>query len=40
MRAKKKGNYSGIGGHAVLDGVMMKNQDADAVSVSTPDGKS
>ena len=38
MRAKKKGNYSGIGGQAVLEGVMMKNKDAYAVAVRKPDG--
>ena len=36
---KNKGNrYSGIGGQAVLDGVMMKNKDKYAVAVRKPDG--
>ena len=36
---KNKGNrYSGIGGQAVLEGVMMKNKDKYAVAVRKPDG--
>ena len=31
--------YSGIGGQAVMDGVMMKNQDRYAVAVRKPDGE-
>ena len=31
--------YSGIGGQAVMEGVMMKNKDTYAVSVRKPDGK-
>ena len=31
--------YSGIGGQAVMEGVMMKNKDKYAVSVRKPDGK-
>ena len=31
--------YSGIGGQAVLEGVMMKNQDKYAVAVRKPDGE-
>ena len=31
--------YSGIGGQAVMEGVMMKNQDKYAVSVRKPDGE-
>ena len=31
--------YSGIGGQAVLEGVMMKNQDTYAVAVRLPNGK-
>ena len=31
--------YSGIGGQAVMEGVMMKNKDAYAVAVRKPDGK-
>ena len=37
--AKRKGCYSGIGGQAVLEGVMMKNGDKYAVAVRKPDGK-
>ena len=29
--------YSGIGGQAVMEGVMMKNQDKYAVAVRKPD---
>lgn len=37
---KAKGNrYSGIGGQAVLEGVMMKNKDQYAVAVRKPDGE-
>lgn len=36
--AKRKGCYSGIGGQAVLEGVMMKNGDRYAVAVRRPDG--
>ena len=32
-------HYCGIGGQAVLEGVMMKNKDAYAVAVRKPDGK-
>ena len=31
--------YSGIGGQAVMEGIMMKNQDAYAVAVRKPDGE-
>ena len=37
--AKRKGCYSGIGGQAVLEGVMMKNGDKYAVAVRKPDGE-
>ena len=38
--ARKKGICpSGIGGQAVLEGIMMKNQDLYAVAVRKPDGK-
>lgn len=37
--AKSKGHYSGIGGQAVLEGVMMKNNDKYAVAVRKPDGE-
>lgn len=37
---KSKGNrYSGIGGQAVLEGVMMKNKEQYAVAVRKPDGE-
>lgn len=40
MRRKKKGTcYSGIGGQAVLEGVMMKNKEKYAVAVRKPDGE-
>lgn len=38
MAKKRKICYSGIGGQAVLEGVMMKNQDRYAVAVRKPDG--
>lgn len=37
--AKRKMNYSGIGGQAVLEGIMMKNKDQYAVAVRKPDGE-
>lgn len=37
-RKKKKKCYCGIGGQAVLEGVMMKNNDRYAVAVRKPDG--
>ena len=39
MRRDKGGRYSGIGGQAVLEGVMMKNKDDYAVAVRKPDGE-
>ncbi|MGN0432799.1 MAG: DUF1385 domain-containing protein [Lachnospiraceae bacterium] len=39
MAKKKKGHYSGIGGQAVLEGVMMKNNEKYAVAVRKPDGE-
>ncbi|HOO79123.1 MAG TPA: DUF1385 domain-containing protein [Lachnospiraceae bacterium] len=39
MRKKRKSVYSGIGGQAVLEGVMMKNKEKYAVAVRKPDGK-
>lgn len=36
--AKRTGHYSGIGGQAVLEGVMMKNGEKYAVAVRKPDG--
>ena len=38
MSKNKKTHYSGIGGQAVLEGVMMKNKDKYAVAVRKPDG--
>lgn len=38
-RKKKKRCYSGIGGQAVLEGVMMKNKDLYAVAVRKSDGE-
>ena len=38
MARKKCGHYSGIGGQAVLEGVMMKNKEKYAVAVRKPDG--
>ena len=37
-RKKKCNRYSGIGGQAVLEGIMMKNKDKYSVAVRTPDG--
>ena len=39
MADKKKLCYSGIGGQAVLEGIMMKNQDNYAIAVRKPDGE-
>ncbi len=39
MRKKRKCHYSGIGGQAVLEGVMMKNKDDYAVSIRKPNGE-
>lgn len=38
MARKKKNCYSGIGGQAVLEGIMMKNGEKYAVAVRKPDG--
>ncbi len=38
MKKRKIRHYSGIGGQAVLEGVMMKNKDMYAVAVRKPDG--
>ena len=38
MAKKKNTHYSGIGGQAVLEGVMMKNDEKYAVAVRKPDG--
>ena len=37
--ARRKSRYSGIGGQAVLAGVMMKNKEKYAVAVRKPDGE-
>lgn len=39
MKKKKKNCSSGIGGQAVLEGVMMKNKDTYAVAVRKPNGE-
>ena len=39
MGKKKTNCYCGVGGQAVLEGVMMKNQDKYAVAVRKPDGQ-
>lgn len=38
MAKRRKARYSGIGGQAVLEGVMMKNDEKYAVAVRKPDG--
>ena len=38
MKRRKVVHYSGIGGQAVLEGVMMRNKDMYAVAVRKPDG--
>jgi len=38
MARKRKNCYSGVGGQAVLEGVMMKNKDQYAIAVRKPDG--
>ncbi len=39
MARKKKNCYSGIGGQAVLEGIMMKNREQYAIAVRKPDGE-
>ena len=39
MAKKKCNRYSGIGGQAVLEGVMMKNSEKYAVAVRKPNGE-
>ncbi|MBE5881623.1 MAG: DUF1385 domain-containing protein [Lachnospiraceae bacterium] len=39
MSKKASDHYCGIGGQAVLEGIMMKNKDVYAVAVRKPDGK-
>ena len=38
-RTKRRSKYSGIGGQAVIEGVMMRNKDKYAVAVRKPDGE-
>ena len=38
MAKNRQAQYSGIGGQAVLEGVMMKNKTKYAVAVRKPDG--
>ena len=38
MASKRNCRYSGIGGQAVLEGIMMKNKEKYAVAVRRPDG--
>ena len=39
MARKKSSRYSGIGGQAVLEGVMMKNKERYAIAVRKPNGE-
>ena len=39
MAKKKRNCSSGIGGQAVLEGVMMKNKDDYAVAIRKPNGE-
>lgn len=39
MKKNKVNRSSGIGGQAVLEGVMMRNKDDYAVAVRKPDGE-
>ncbi len=39
MGRRRKGHYSGIGGQAVIEGVMMKNKSTYAVAVRKPNGE-
>lgn len=38
-RKKRRGHYSGIGGQAVIEGIMMKNKDRYSIAVRTPSGE-
>lgn len=38
-KKKRKGHYSGIGGQAVIEGIMMKNKDRYSIAVRTPSGE-
>ena len=39
MSKKKKTNYSGIGGQAVIEGIMMRNEDKYSLACRRPDGE-
>lgn len=39
MAKKRNGRYSGIGGQAVLEGIMMKNKENYAIAVRKPNGE-
>lgn len=39
LMSDKKRSYSGIGGQAVLEGIMMKNKEKYAIAVRKPDGE-
>ena len=39
MKKRRKDHYSGIGGQAVIEGIMMKNKDRYSVAVRQPDGQ-
>ena len=39
MSRKNNDHYSGIGGQAVIEGIMMKNKDRYSVAVRTPEGE-
>ena len=39
MAKKREKHYSGIGGQAVLEGIMMKNKERYAVAVRKPNGE-
>jgi len=38
-KRRSKGHYSGIGGQAVIEGIMMKNKDRYSIAVRTPSGE-
>ena len=40
MARKKKACYSGIGGQAVMEGIMMRNNDRYAVAIRKPNNQS
>ena len=39
MEQKRKQIYSGIGGQAIMEGIMMRNKDRYAAAVRKPDGE-